>query len=142
MLKTLALALSLGALLHSIALAQETRLTARQVVERIQKNVGVTWHSQTVDSFKAGDPDTPVTGIATTMMGTYDVLQRAAAAGDNLIVTHEPVFYNHLDQTAVLEKEGDAVLAAKKALIEKNHLVICASTTSGMPTIPTASRPV
>jgi len=100
------------------------RLTARQVIERIQKNVGVTWQSQTVDTFKAGDPDTPVTGIATTMMATYDVLERAAAAGDNLIITHEPTFYGHLDQTAALAKENDAVLAAKQALIEKHHLVV------------------
>lgn len=114
----------LGALLHTAARAQETRLTARQVVERIQKNVGVAWRSQTVDTFKAGDPDTPVTGIATTMMATYDVLQRAAAAGDNLIITHEPTFYGHLDQTADLARENDAVLATKQALIEKHHLVI------------------
>lgn len=91
MIRTLFIALSLGALLHTPAIAQDAqanRLTARQVIERIQKNVGVTWRSQTVDTFKAGDPDTPVTGIATTMMATYDVLQRAAAAGDNLVITH------------------------------------------------------
>lgn len=123
MIRTFFLALPLGALLHT-AVAQETRLTARQVVERIQKNVGVAWRSQTVDTFKAGDPDTPVTGIATTMMATYDVLQRAAAAGDNLIITHEPTFYGHLDQTADLTRENDAVLATKQAFIEKHHLVI------------------
>ena len=111
-------------MLHTASIAQVNRLTARQVIERIQKNVGVTWHSQTVDTFKAGDPDTPVTGIATTMMATYDVLQRAAAAGDNLIVTHEPTFYGHQDETAVLAKENDAVLATKQAFIEKHHLVI------------------
>ena len=68
--------MSAGALLT----AQTTGLTARQVIGRIQKNVGVPWRSETVDTFKAGDPDTPVTGIATTMMATYDVLERAAAA--------------------------------------------------------------
>jgi putative NIF3 family GTP cyclohydrolase 1 type 2 len=119
-IRTLVLALTLGVLLQ----AQDHPLTARQVIERIQKNVGVAWPSRTVDTFKAGDPDTPVTGIATTMMGTYDVLQRAADAGDNLIISHEPVFYGHLDQTAELTKENDAVLAAKQAFIEKHHLVI------------------
>jgi putative NIF3 family GTP cyclohydrolase 1 type 2 len=123
-MRPLFLALPFAVLLHTAARAQETRLTARQVIERIQKNVGVTWRSQTVDTFKAGDPDTPVTGIATTMMATYDVLRRAAAAGDNLIITHEPTFYGHLDQTADLAKENDAVLAAKQALIAKHHLVI------------------
>ena len=127
MIRPLSTALLLGALLHTAAIAQDAqanRLTARQVIERIQKNVGVTWRSQTVDTFKAGDPDTPVTGIATTMMATYDVLQRAAAAGDNLIITHEPTFYGHLDQTADLAKENDAVLATRQAFIEKHNLVV------------------
>ena len=127
MTRTLFASLSLGALLHTPTIAQDApanRLTARQVIERIQKNVGVTWRSQTVDTFKAGDPDTPVTGIATTMMATYDVLQRAAAAGDNLIVTHEPTFYGHTDETAALARENDAVLATKQAFIAEHHLVV------------------
>src|SRR5579863_6129838 len=106
------------------AFAQSSPITARQVIERIQKNVGVPWKAETVDTFKAGDPDTPVTGIATTMMATYDVLRRAAASGKNLIITHEPTFYNHEDQTADFEKENDAVLATKQSFIAEHHLVI------------------
>ncbi len=86
-------------------------LTARQVIEQIRKNTGVEWRKETVDTFKTGNPDTPVTGIATTFIASLDVLQRAAAAGRNLIITHEPTFYNHLDKTGDIE--GDAVLAAK-----------------------------
>src|ERR1700754_2052886 len=78
--------------------AQGTELTARQVIERIQKNVGVPWRTETVDTIKAGSPDTPVKGIATTVMATFDVLQRAAKAGKNFIVTHEPTFYSHEDK--------------------------------------------
>jgi putative NIF3 family GTP cyclohydrolase 1 type 2 len=94
------------------------------VIERIQKNVGVPWKSETVDTFKAGDPDTPVTGIATTMMATYDVLRRAAASGKNLIITHEPTFYNHEDKISDFEKENDAVLATKLSFIAEHHLVV------------------
>src|ERR1035438_6245172 len=88
-------------------------LTAQQVIERIQAHVGVPWHSETVDTFKAGDPATRVTGIATTMMATYDVLVRSAAAGKNLIITHEPTFYSHLDRTGAFEKEHDPVWAER-----------------------------
>ena len=63
--------------------AQNSRLTARQVIERIQKHVGVTWREPTVDTFKAGNPDAPVTGIAVTMMATLNVLQRAAACASS-----------------------------------------------------------
>lgn len=112
------------ALVSFPALAQSNGLTARQVIERIQKNVGVPWRAQTVDTFKAGNPDTRVTGIAVTMMATFDVLRRAAASGNNLIITHEPTFYGHLDQTDELNKEHDAVLATKEAFIAEHHLVV------------------
>ena len=100
-------------------------VTVREVVERIKANVGVPWQAETVDTFKAGDPDTRVTGIAVTMMATFDVLQRAAAAGDNFVITHEPTFYNHLDRAEEIpEKESDAVLAEKLAFIKEHHMVV------------------
>jgi putative NIF3 family GTP cyclohydrolase 1 type 2 len=105
--------------------AQTEPLTAREVIARIQAHAGIPWMSETVDTFKAGDPDTEVKGIAVTMMATLDVLQRAAAAGQNLIITHEPTFYNHLDKPNDLEqKENDPVLAAKRAFIAEHRLVI------------------
>ena len=104
---------------------QAKTVTAREVVARIQQHVGVAWHAETVDTFKAGDPDTPVTAIAVTMMATLDVLQRAAAAGKNMVITHEPTFYTHLDKLdEVHDKEKDLVLAAKLAFIAEHKLVI------------------
>src|SRR4249919_2956457 len=63
------------ALLAGSASARDRHLTAREVIARIQQQVGVPWQSDTVDTFKAGDPDVQVTGIAVTMMATLDVLQ-------------------------------------------------------------------
>src|SRR5438105_5029648 len=103
--------LTLLGVIHPAVFAQNERPTARNIIERIQKNVGVPWRSETVDTFKAGDPETRITGIAVTMMATLDVLERAAASGKNLIITHEPTFYNHLDNTGDLKKQHDAVLA-------------------------------
>jgi len=105
--------------------AQPKALTARQVIERIQSHVGVPWSSDTVDTFKAGNPETPVTGIAVTMMATLDVLKRAAASGNNLIITHEPTFFSHLDKPDELAQgERDPVLSEKRAFIEKHRLII------------------
>jgi len=107
------------------AVAQQKPLTARQVIERIQAHVGVPWQSDTVDTFKAGNPDTPVTGIAVTMMATLDVLKRAAVSGNNLIITHEPTFFNHLDKPDELDQgENDPLLAEKREFIEKHGLII------------------
>jgi putative NIF3 family GTP cyclohydrolase 1 type 2 len=116
------LTVSLGA---NSAAAQAKPLTAREVIARIQEHVGIPWMPQTVDTFKAGNPDAEVKGVAVTMMATLDVLQRAAAAGQNLIITHEPTFFNHLDKPDDLDqKDNDPVLAAKRAFIEEHGLVI------------------
>jgi putative NIF3 family GTP cyclohydrolase 1 type 2 len=107
------------------AAAQAKPLTAREVIARIQEHVGIPWMQQTVDTFKAGNPETEVKGIAVTMMATLDVLQRAAAAGQNLVITHEPTFFNHQDKPDDLEqKDNDPVLAAKRAFIEEHGLVV------------------
>ena len=74
-----------------------------------------------MDTFKAGNPDTPIHGIATTMMATLDLLERAARAGRNLI-THEPTFFNHEDNTQSFST--DKVLEAKLNFIAKNDLVV------------------
>src|SRR5271167_1200057 len=93
--------------------AHAQQLTARQVVERIQQATGAQPPAQTVDTFKGGDPDEKVTGIVTTFLDTYAVLQKAAADGKNLIITHEPTFYNHTDDKSVLG--NDPVQAQKEA---------------------------
>lgn len=100
-------------------------LTAQEVVDRVKARVGIPWLEQTRDTFKAGDPQTPVTGIAVTMMATQAVLQRAVANGQNLIITHEPTFFDDPDKAeTVSQGEEDAVLADKRAFIARNHLVI------------------
>jgi putative NIF3 family GTP cyclohydrolase 1 type 2 len=105
-----------------IAAGQTQHITAQQVVERIRKNVGVPWKAPTRDVFKAGNPDTPVQGIATSVMSTFDVVERAVKAGRNLIITHEPTFWNDQDLTG--ELTGDAVYLAKTEFIRKHNLVI------------------
>jgi len=118
-------AVALATLLISVAGAdaQERRITARELVAEIQKQVGVEWKKDTVDTFKAGNPDAPVTGVAVTMMATMDVLQRASVKGLNFVITHEPTFYAHLD-TPEGVPEDDPVWAEKRAFIEKHGMVV------------------
>ncbi|MES1258157.1 MAG: Nif3-like dinuclear metal center hexameric protein [Acidobacteriota bacterium] len=107
------------------ALAQSGKVTAQQVIDRIQKQLadaGVAWKTPTRDVFKAGDPGTEVTGIATTVMSTLSILQRAAKAGRNLIITHEPTFWSDGDGTQ--ELANDAVYRFKADFIRKNNLVV------------------
>jgi putative NIF3 family GTP cyclohydrolase 1 type 2 len=85
--------------------AQEAPLTAGQVVERIKANLGIPWKLPTVDNIIAGSPDIAVKGIATTMMATLDVLERAAAAGKNMVITHESTFFSHQDSIDQLKDD-------------------------------------
>jgi putative NIF3 family GTP cyclohydrolase 1 type 2 len=110
-------------LLGQPSMAQNNKPTAREIVAVIQAHVGIPWMEKTVDTFKAGNPDTPVTGIAVTMMATMDVLQRAAANGQNLVITHEPTFYNHLDVPEGME-ESDPIWKEKREFIEKHRIVV------------------
>jgi len=117
---TLALATLL--VIGGAAYAQQ-KITARELVAEIQKQVGVEWKKDTVDTFKAGNPDTPIAGVAVTMMATMDVLQRASAKGLNFVITHEPTFYAHLD-TPEGVPESDPVWTEKRQFIEKHGMVV------------------
>jgi putative NIF3 family GTP cyclohydrolase 1 type 2 len=75
-------------------------LTAGEVIRRIKEHVGVPWFPKTVDNLLTGSPETPVLGIATTMMATLDVVERCVAHGKNMVVTHETPFYMHQDGTS------------------------------------------
>ncbi len=101
---------------------QAATLTAGEVIQRIQKNVGVPWREPTVDTIKSGSASTPVRGIATTMMATLDVVQRAAAAGRNMVVTHEPTFYSHEDKTGALQ--DDPVYRLKQDFLDRHEMVV------------------
>jgi putative NIF3 family GTP cyclohydrolase 1 type 2 len=100
-------------------------VTARAIVLRIQEQLarqGVAWREGGRDTFKAGNPETAVRGIATSGMSTFDVLRRAAAAGKNLVITHEPTFYNDRDVTTTLA--SDPVYLAKQRFIAAHDLVV------------------
>ena len=115
-------------------------LTAQDVIDRIKKNVGVEWKADTVDTFKAGDPATVVTGVVTTSMATLAVLRLGVKAGANLIITSSPTFYGRADsptppprrETAAgagdsnpaVANLNDRIFAAKRELITTERLVI------------------
>jgi putative NIF3 family GTP cyclohydrolase 1 type 2 len=111
-----------GLLSGRVSRAHRPDLTAQQVVDRIQANLGAPWRDTTIDGFKAGDPATVVTGVATTVMATLDVLRRAAAAGQNLVITQEPTFYSANDDPG--NRTADPVYLAKKAFLDQQRLVV------------------
>jgi putative NIF3 family GTP cyclohydrolase 1 type 2 len=111
-------------LLSSLFLSAQTNSpkTPQDVVNLIKKNVTCDWANQTVDNFKAGDTDSALKGIAVCMFADMQILKTAVEKGCNFIITHEPVFYNHLDETASFA--NDPVYLEKAKFIKDNNLVI------------------
>lgn len=98
-------------------------MTAREVVDLIKKNFGKPWNELSRrDTFKLGDPDTTVKGIATTFMSTFDMLKRANQAGLNMVITHEDTFWNDADDTTDLT--SNPLYQMKTEYVKKNGMVI------------------
>jgi putative NIF3 family GTP cyclohydrolase 1 type 2 len=96
--------------------------TAEQIIAEIIKNTGSSIIPNTVDVIKEGDPKTQVKGVITCMFATMDVLKQAVAKNCNLIIAHEPLYYNHLDVTEKLQ--NDPVYLEKRKYISDHKLVI------------------
>src|SRR5690349_21215829 len=80
-------------------------MTAREVVDLIKKNTPVKWNEQSYrDTFKLGNPDTAVKGIATTVM------------------TNEDTFWNARDDTKDLTE--NPLYKAKVDYVLKNDMVV------------------
>jgi putative NIF3 family GTP cyclohydrolase 1 type 2 len=106
----------------SHATAAPADLTINDAIAIILKDIPKKPSRDTVDTIKSGDPTRKVTGIVTTFLATYDVIRKAGELGANFIITHEPTFYNHRDETDWLR--SDAVYVAKKRLLDEKGIVV------------------
>src|SRR5437879_5267733 len=98
-------------------------MTAREAIELVRGNLGIPFNEQTYrDTFKIGNPDSVVKGIATTVMTTFDMIKRAHEAGLNLIITHEDTFWNDRDETKDLL--NNPLYKLKSDYCLKNDIVI------------------
>src|ERR1700746_1614380 len=113
-------------------------ITSQELIERIQKNVGVPWQSQRSDGFSDGilfgNADANATGIVTTFTPTLDVLRKTVASRKNVIICREAPSYSRGERAPLFWRNGpapskelldnDAVWQAKQDFISKNNLVI------------------
>jgi putative NIF3 family GTP cyclohydrolase 1 type 2 len=111
--------------------AQPAAPTAQEIVDRIKRSLGVEWMPATVDTFKAGDPSTVVTGVVTASLATIDVMRNAVKSGANMVIASGPTFYSRADgptppagRGAAAAPSPDPVYGAKNELISTNKLVV------------------
>jgi putative NIF3 family GTP cyclohydrolase 1 type 2 len=100
----------------------QEQYTVQQIMDMFIKDVPGGALKDTVDTLKAGSPDTKVTGIVTTMFATIAVIRNTIDLGANFIIAHEPTFYNHPDETDWLK--NDAVYQFKIDLLNKHGIAI------------------
>lgn len=72
------------------------------------------------DTLKCGSWDKEVNKVAVTMIATVDVIKRAKDWGADLIITHEPTFYEHMDNKI----RNDVVTREKEELIRESEISV------------------
>lgn len=71
------------------------------------------------DGWKAGNPEAECTGVAVALVPTVDVIRRAAGMGCNLLVVHEPTYYQTPDFGEWKGSFSNAVQSEKETLIRE-----------------------
>ncbi len=96
--------------------------TVQDVIDTIIADVPGAPFADTIDTLKTGNAGQEVRAVAVTFMATYEVIEQVIQLGAGLIITHEPTFYGHTDETGWLER--DSVYQAKRRLIDEHNIAI------------------
>lgn len=112
---------TLSAFPATTSTSNQARPTVQQLIDLILKEIPGPVPN-TVDTIKIGNPSQPVTGIVTSMFPTVEVIRKAIDLRANFLIVHEPSFYNHLDETAWLDK--DEVFQFKKELLTNHKIAV------------------
>ena len=76
-------------------------------------------YSNTCDTLKAGNPDVEVKKVAVSMHPTLEVVEQVKNWGAQLLIVHEPAYYNHMD-----EHSDEKIECEKRKIIEDSGITI------------------
>ena len=113
-------------------------ITNQDLIERIQKNVGVPWQSQRSDGLsdglQLGSANAKVTGIITTFAPSLNVLKQAVASGKTTIICREGPFYSRGERAPIGWRnapappkeliDADTVCRAKQEFITEHNISV------------------
>jgi len=97
-------------------------MTVRAFIDEMKTSMDIVWRETAIDDFLYGNPDIELQNVAVTMMATQEVLKEAVKRECNLIITHEPLFYNHHHKFQHLLT--DPVLMAKEDYLRTHRLCV------------------
>lgn len=96
----------------------------KEVIEKI-----LLYHPQILDyegcdDYKCGNPEKECTGIVSALVPTVEVIQKAAALNCNLIVAHEPIYYQTPDFSEWRGPFRNKVYEEKRKLLDQYGIVV------------------
>lgn len=94
-------------------------MKAYEIMADLFSLAGPLFGERTCDTLKAGDPNAEVTKVAVSMFATVDIVRQAKEWGAELLIVHEPTYYNHWD-----DHSDDYFEVEKRRLIEQSGLTI------------------
>ncbi|MBN1978688.1 MAG: Nif3-like dinuclear metal center hexameric protein [Anaerolineae bacterium] len=97
-------------------------MTIQEFIDWLKTSLRIEWRETPIDVFLYGDPGVELKNVAVTMMATQSVLEKAVRGGCNLVITHEPLFYNHHHKFQHLL--DDAVYKAKEKYLGDHRLCV------------------
>ncbi|MBR6514920.1 MAG: Nif3-like dinuclear metal center hexameric protein [Clostridia bacterium] len=73
-------------------------MKAQEIMSILFSMADMSGFENTCDTLKCGHADKEVTKIAVTMFPTVKVIKKAQEWGADLLIVHEPLYYNHMDK--------------------------------------------
>ena len=100
---------------------KEVLMTAAELMQQIYlaDDPKGEFNRETCDTRKVGNPDREISKVAIAMFGTPNILQKVAEWGAELLIVHEPMFFDHMD----LER-NTPVAQEKLRILEKTGLTV------------------
>lgn len=94
-------------------------MKAFEILEELFSMADAADYSNTCDTCKAGSADVETQKIAVSMLATPDIIRQAKEWGAQLLIVHEPTYYNNMDIHS-----DDKIERKKRQLIEESGLTI------------------
>lgn len=92
-------------------------MLAKDLIEAL--NHGAPTPENTCDTIKHGDGQKAIKRVAVAMIGTVELIGKARDWGADMLIVHEPIYYDHMDRPS-----EDPVTLAKQRLVSESDMVI------------------
>ncbi len=94
-------------------------LTANEIIDKIYSLSYRNGLEKTCDVLKAGSEEKEVKKVAVTMLPTVDVIKEAHKWGADMMIVHEPMYYNHMDIHS-----DEKIECEKRKIVEETGITI------------------